>query len=178
MADLANNTSANTQSNQNVLTGMDNLPIQDGQVPQQVDQTPQQGTQVDALGTENFDIQFQSGNYEQTKGLPEAVKAKTEGLTKTFVPLVEVALIELTGSSQMYLRKLAQITPSFDENSSLKLSFTLQYVIPGYIGTEFEYADLQSDSKYIYDRLLPSGAKITKCEIDTNDGSVTIMGEL
>jgi len=91
--------------------------------------------------------------------------------------LIEVALIELTGSSTQYKRTSALITPSFDQNANLLVNFNIVYTVPGYIGVDFEYKDLQDDSKYVYDRISPAGIKITKCEIDTSSGEVTINGE-
>lgn len=166
------------QDNPNVLTDQNGTPVQNGSVPQDDGATNSQSLVVDANGTENFDISFSKGNYSQIKGLPQVVATKVNALTKTFVPLIEVALIELTGSSEKYKRIFGQVTPSFDSNSNLSLDFNFQYSIPGYIGTDFEYSDLQTDSKYIYDRLMPSGVNVTKCEINTADGLVTIVGSL
>lgn len=166
-----------TQTYENELTDQTGAPVNNGSVPQD-NGAQNQSLQVDALGTENIDIAFDSGNYSQFKGLPQVVTAKVQALTKTFVPLIEVALIELTGSSEKYKRKFGQVTPSFDTNGSLTADFNFQYSIPGYIGTDFEYTDLQADSKYIYDRITLASVKITKCEINTSDGIVTIMGSI
>ena len=152
-----------------------NIPIQDGQVPQ--DNAAIADGSADALGLENIQVNCGSGNYQQFSMLPITISQKVNALTKTLVPLIEVALIELTGSSTQYKRTSALITPSFDQNSNLLVSFNLVYTVPGYIGVDFEYKDLQDDSKYVYDRIAPAGIKITKCEIDTASGEVTINGE-
>lgn len=150
-------------------------PIQDGQIPQD-SQSIVNGS-ADALGLENIKVSFENGNYETFENLPNIISQKVTALCKTFIPLVEVALIELTGSSTQYKRTSALITPSFDQDSNLLVSFSLIYTVPGYIGVDFEYQDLQNDSQYIYDRIKPSNIKITKCEIDTSNGEITINGE-
>lgn len=170
---------ATDQNAQKPLTDTQNIPVQDGMIPQDSSAiTDEQNTSADALGVQSIDVTFASGNYAQIASLPQLVTQKVQALTNTFVPLVEVSLIELTGSSQQYKRKFAQVTPSFDQNSQLMLEFNIQYEVPGYIGTEFEYADLQADSSYIYDRIKPAGIQVTKCEIDTSNGIVTIMGSV
>lgn len=150
-------------------------PIQDGQIPQ--DSQAIANGSADALGLENIEVSFENGNYKIFESLPNVVSQKVAALCKTFIPLVEVALIELTGSSTQYKRTSALITPSFDQDSNLSVSFSLIYTVSGYIGIDFEYQDLQNDSQYIYDRIKPSGIKITKCEIDTSNGEITINGE-
>jgi len=152
-----------------------NTPIQDGQIPQ--DNAAVADGSADALGLENIEVKFESGNYSQFAMLPVTIGQKVNALTKTLVPLIEVALIELTGSSTQYKRTSALITPSFDQNANLLVNFNIVYTVPGYIGVDFEYKDLQDDSKYVYDRISPAGIKITKCEIDTSSGEVTINGE-
>lgn len=150
-------------------------PIQDGQIPQDA-QAVADGS-ADALGLENIQVSFEQGNYKVFENLPNIISQKVGALCKTFIPLVEVALIELTGSSTQYKRTSALITPSFDQDSNLLVSFNLIYTVPGYIGVDFEYQDLQNDSQYIYDRIKPANIKITKCEIDTSNGEITINGE-
>lgn len=162
---------------QNVLTDKQSIPVQDGQIPQD-DGSGNNGLQVNAIGLENIDVKFEKGNLDQVEALPQLAQQKIDAVAKTLIPLIEVALIELTGTSQSYKRVLCQLVPSINADSTFALSFSIQYSVPGYIGTDFEYADLQADSKYIYDRITPAGIKISKCEIDTADGSITIMGEL
>ena len=151
------------------------LPIQDGQIPQ--DSNDVETGSADALGLENIEVSFKEGNYAQFQALPMTISQKVTALTKTLVPLIEVALIELTGSSSQYNRNSALITPSFDQNGNMLVNFNLVYNVPGYIGVDFEYKDLQDDSSYIYNRITPAGIKITKCEIDTASGDITINGE-
>jgi hypothetical protein len=171
-----NNIENQDNSAQNPITSeVTNAPIQDGQIPQD-SQAIADGS-ADALGLQNIEVEFEQGNYKQIKSLPVVVSQKISALTKTFIPLVEVALIELTGASTQYKRTSAIVTPSFDQESNLQISFTIVYTVPGYIGVDFEYNDLQNDSKYLYDRISPAGIKITKCEIDTSSGEITINGE-
>src|SRR5574344_727716 len=159
------------------LTDKQNIPIQDGQIPQDSNAVGQ-GEAYDAIGLQNIDIKFNSGNFNQLEALPGMVSQKSQALSKTLVPLIECALIELSGSSQMYKRQSFQFTPSFDTDGKFLVDFTIVYQMTAYIGTDFDLKDLQDDSTYIYNRIAPSKIKITKCEINTSDGSITIMGEI
>lgn len=167
---------ADNIQNDNLLVDENQNPINNGTIPRDNGEK-NQNLQVNALGIGNVNLIFDKGNLEQIKALPQTVSSKIEAITKTLIPLIEVALIELLGSSQGYKRLLAQIVPNFNENGVF-FDFVIQYNVPGYIGTDFEYSDLQSDSNYIYDRILPSNIKINKCEIDTKDGNITIAGEI
>lgn len=126
-------------------------------------------------------IRFNEGNYDSFAAVPDLVVKKIEQLTKTFVPMVEVALIELTGSSTQYVRSKADVKPTItateDGSVQMRVAFSFVYTIAGYVGVDFEYSDLQADSQYIFDRIAPIGFHITKCEIDTSTGEVTIAGD-
>lgn len=133
---------------------------------------------ADAIELEQETIAFNEGNYSIFESLPQAIETTVQALTKTFIPLVEVALIELTGASSQYQRTSASFTPSFDQNGKLHVTFSLIYTVPGYIGVDFEYEDLQADSQYIFNRIKPAGIQISKCEIDTSNGDITINGQI
>lgn len=168
------NNSSVDQAAEQPLTDKQNLPVQDGGIPQ--DSQAVESGAVDALGMENIEVKFEKGNFSQIEALPMTISTAVNAITKTLVPLIEVALIELTGSSQKYKRTFAQITPSFDQNGQIHLEFNIQYTVAGYIGTDFEYKDLQDDSTYIFNRVAPANIKLSKCEIDTSNGLITIMG--
>lgn len=78
----------------------------------------------------------------------------------------------------MYTRQLAQVSPSFDNEAKLSLEFTFQYVVQSWIGTDIDEKAIQHDSTYILNRIRPTQANITKCEINCNSGDLTIMGSL
>jgi hypothetical protein len=152
------------------------VPVEDGNIPQN-----SQGItsgQYDALnGTGSDRVTFEQGNYNQVLGYPQLVTDKVSSLTRTLVPLIEVALIELLGNNQNYKRQSGQCAMSF-QNNQLALSFSFIYVVAGWIGTDIAMEDIQHDSNYVLNRIRPVGANITKCEIDTESGTLTIMGTM
>jgi hypothetical protein len=151
-------------------------PVQDGNIPQNSEGiTSGQYDALNATGQEQ--IVFQNGNYKQVVGYPKLVQDKITSLTQTFVPLIEVALIELLGNSQMYQRQTGDVVMSF-QNNQLAISFTFVYVVNNFIGTDIDLSAIQHDSNYILMKIKQSGANITKCEISTESGQITIMGSL
>jgi hypothetical protein len=152
------------------------VPVEDGNIPQN-----SQGItsgQYDALNGTGFEnISFEQGNFNQVMGYPQLVSDKVASLTRTLVPLIEVALIELLGNNQNYKRQSGQCAMSF-QNNQLALSFSFIYVVNGWIGTDIAMEDIQHDSNYVLNRIRPVGANITKCEIDTESGTLTIMGTM
>ena len=170
MADILNN-------DNKPLTDEAQKPIQDGQIPQQAQQNNPQGLQANSLGIDPITISFESGNYNNMIMLPNQVAEKIKFVQRTLIPLIEVALIELLGTSQLYRRYKGDIFPSFDVNQ-MKMDFDFQYFSSSYVGTDFEYEDLMQDSKYILDRITPAGANITKCEIDSSNGIITVRGSV
>jgi hypothetical protein len=153
------------------------IPVQDGAIPQD-SQGIADGSYdpLDPIG--NAEIKFAQGNFKTIAGLPQLVNDKTAQLMQTFVPLMEVGMIELLGNSQMYQRQLAQIQPSFDNQGKLSLEFTFQYVVQNWIGTDIDQESIKHDANYILEKIVPTKANVTKCEINCADGLLTIMGTL
>jgi hypothetical protein len=152
-----------------------NIPVQDGAIPQDAEGVAA-GTYdaLDPVG--NANIKFDQGNYNTITGLPKVTGDKVAELMQTFVPLIEVSLIELLGNSNQYQRRLAQCAPSFDNQGKLSIEFTFQYGVTSWIGQDIDKTAIQHDANYVLDKLRPVNATISKCEIDTGDGILTIMG--
>jgi hypothetical protein len=151
-------------------------PVQDGNIPQNSEGIT--SGQYDALkgnGTEQ--VSFQNGNFNQVLGYPKIVSDKITSLTQTFVPLIEVALIELLGNNQMYQRETGECVLSF-QNNQILISFNFIYVVNNFIGTDIDQAAIAHDANYVLNRIKPSGANITKCEISTEAGTINIMGTM
>lgn len=148
-------------------------PVEDGAIPQNSEGVV--SGQFDNLnGIGNAQIAFKQGNYNQIMGYPQQISDKLSVFTQTFIPLIEVSLIELLGSNQLYQRESAQCMPSFQNNQML-LSGTLIYSVNNWIGTDIDQTAIAHDSQYVYNRIKPSGVNITKCEISTEAGTLTIM---
>jgi hypothetical protein len=171
------NENPNTPDTQPPLKDQANIPIQDGAIPQDAEGI--QAGAYDALDPiGNANIQFKQGNFATVKGLPKVTADKVAEFTQTLLPLVEVALIELLGSSNLYERTLAQCFPSFDNTGKISIEFTLQYGVSNFIGSDITNDAIQHDANYILDKIKPVGANITKCEINCGDGIFTLMGTI
>jgi len=152
-------------------------PVQDGAIPQNSQGITQgQFDALDPIG--NAEIKFEQGNYQTILGLPKVVSDKTAQLMQTFVPLIEVSLIELLGSNSMYKRSMGQCQPSFDNQGKISIEFTFQYQVEQWIGQDISLEAIQHDANYILNKLKPVKANISKCEINVTDGSLTIMGTI
>ena len=166
-----------TPENEPPLTDEMAMPVQDGGIPQNASGVS--SGQYDALDpVGNANIKFDQGNYQQIAGLPKVTADKIAQLMQTFVPLVEVALIELLGSNVMYKRTLGQCMPAFDNQGKLSIEFTFQYVIEQWIGTDIQYDAIQHDANYVLEKVKPVKANISKCEIDCTNGQLTLMGTI
>jgi hypothetical protein len=154
-----------------------NIPVQDGAIPQ--DAAGIESGSYDALNpVGNAEIKFEQGNFATIMGLPKVTADKTAQFVQTFVPLVEVALIELLGNSDRYEHKLAQCAPAFDNTGKISIEFTLQYSVSSWIGNDISTVDIQHDANYVLQKIQPVNANITKCEIDVSNGTLTIMGTI
>lgn len=156
---------------EHALTDKDNQPIKDGNIPQ--DSSSQK---FDSLATPKIENDFKSGNFKDIVALPITIQKKTQTLAKTFVPLIDVALIELLGASNLFVKEEALITPTID-NNTLKFAFSFTYSVSAYIGTDIPVEAIKHDADYVLNRIKPAGLKITKCEIDTEEGKLLIRGE-
>jgi len=165
------------KENQPELKDEQNQVLTDGAMPQNSEGIA--AGQFDALDpVGNANIKFDQGNYQTVMGLPKITADKTAQLVQTFVPLIEVALIELLGSNSMYRRTLGQCQPAFDNQGKISIEFTFQYTIDQWIGMDIPLEAIQHDANYILEKVKPCKANITKCEISVADGLFTIQGTI
>jgi len=166
-------------NNQNVPELKDEKasPIHDGAIPQD-----SQGIATQAYDSLNpsgdATLQFQEGNYHTLLGLPKVAADKVAQLSQTLMPLVIVAMIELLGSSNQFIYRSAQCTPSFDTDGKMSIEFNFQFLVQNFIGQDIELEAIQHDANFILEKIKPCKANITKCEIDCSNGLITIMGSI
>ncbi|MCF0124670.1 MAG: hypothetical protein HUJ68_02750 [Clostridia bacterium] len=160
------------QTNESLLTDENNMPIQSGLVP--IDSN----SPGISLKTPNIKAMFTEGNFNNCTDIMSAIQLKFDSVTRTIEPLIEVALIELLQSSDRYIRQFANIVPSFDDNGQFKITFSFKFVVSAWIVQEVDYNDVLADSQYILEKIKPTGAVFTKCEIDCTEGIVTIEGSI
>ena len=160
-------------TNQVPLTDEKYEPISDGNIPQN-SQGITRGVydSLNAVGSEQ--LEFEKGNFPMVLGLPNMVNDKVESFSKTFIPLVEVALIELLGSNQLYTRDTCQCDVKFE--NGISITFSLIYSVSNWVGTDIEIEAIQHDSEYVFNRIKPLGVNLSKCEINTEEGTLTVMG--
>ena len=154
-------------------------PVKDGSIP--IDSSGISKNQYDALNpVGDAGIQFETGNYgEGLLTLKNSILTAEQTIQKTLIPLIEVALIELMGSSNSYQRKHAQLVPAMTSGYNVTVNFKFVYSVPLWIGTDIEPEAIQHDSTYIMNRIgVITNAKIGKCEIDCSDGTLTIVGAI
>ena len=106
--------------------------------------------------------------------LSSNIATKHSFVMRTFLPIVEVALIELLGNNKAFkgesfnaVFNMLDNTPKFECNAT--------YSVELFIGTDIEQADIQHDAKYILDRLqaVPN-VQWNRCEIDCASGKVNL----
>ena len=155
----------NTQNNSNLLADENNNPIQSGLVP--IDSN----TPNISLKVPEIKALFTEGNFNNCASIMSSIQLKFDSVTRTIEPLIEVALIELLSSSDRYIRTFANIVPSFDDNGQFVISFSFKFTVSAFIVQEVEYNDVLTDSQYILNKIRPTGANFTKCEIDCTEGT-------
>jgi hypothetical protein len=160
------------------LSDMANQPLSDGDIP--INSQGIASGQINALDPNGFaNITFEQGNYQQIKGSPKTIQNKVVVFTQTFVPLIEVALIELLGSTNMYLRQSGNCEPVFEDNGQFFIDFTLIYVIDSWISMDVDPDAIKSDANYILQKLQTlKGINLSQVTIDTTEGTLTIAGRL
>lgn len=151
-------------------------PINDGNIPQNSEGiTSGEYEALENVGSS--DLSFEEGNFNLLKEWPELLNSKIALLNQTFIPLVEVSLIELLGSSSLYQRKFGQCAVAFNNNQA-SISFSFIYSVSNWIGIDIDLPAIQHDSNYVLNKIRPVGANITKVEIDTTEGTLTIAGTI
>ena len=167
-----NDEELNQQNNLNPLADENNNPIQSGLVP--IDSN----TPNVSLKVPEIKALFTEGNFNNCASIMSSIQLKFDSVTRTIEPLIEVALIELLSSSDRYVRSFANIVPSFDDNGQFVISFSFKFNVSAFIVQEVEYNDVLTDSQYILNKIRPTGANFTKCEIDCTEGIVTVEGTI
>ena len=187
MADIANEEQGNKgktfnpkeldPKNQPPLTDEKFVPQQDGAIPQNAAGiTRGQYDALDPVGQAS--VGFEQGNFDQILGLPQVVSSKISQIVQTFLPLVEVALVELLGNNTLYKKSAGQFNPSFDQKGQISIGFNLVYQVELWIGQDIEMEAIKHDATYVLNKIKPCKANITRCEIDTTEGTLIIQGTL
>jgi hypothetical protein len=127
---------------------------------------------IDPIG--NVDFNFREGNYSDITTIPNKLTQFTTSFTRTFLPIVESSLIGLLGNSNNYQRDKCDVSISL-QNNQPKLTGTLIYTIPLWIGDDISTDSITQDAKAIYEKLktIPQ-TQITQCKIDCTEGSLTV----
>jgi hypothetical protein len=118
------------------------------------------------------------GNLNTIQGSLKTLLRKPALVTRTFLPLVEKALIELLGNSSSYIRDsfVYNITVS---NNQIVYDVSMTYSVSLFIGTDIDKAAVAHDQKYIADTIsVVPGIRIKNVAIDTSTGLVSISVEI
>lgn len=133
------------------------------------------GAQADALDPNGFaEIDFVQGNYKDFESIPQILSEKVMLVTKTILPLIDVALIELLGNNKEYERTLFQSNFTMAGNTPT-FTVSTKYTIEKWLGNDIQQDYIQQDANYVLQRInVLQGVQFTQCKIDTNDGSLAI----
>lgn len=131
--------------------------------------------QVDALDPDGeADMSFASGNFDQLNNLPNAVAEKSSTITHTVIPLIGAALIELLGNSAAFTCESFNSSFNVVEGEptySVEATFSVEL----WLGNDIPQDAIAQDSKYVLDRInVVKGVTFNKCEIDCNEGKLTV----
>jgi hypothetical protein len=156
------------------MTDEEYTPVSDGAIPQNAEGITS-GT-YDPINPQGVaDLSFKQGNLNSLQGYVSAFEQKAQLVLNTLEPLVEKALIELLGTSSMYSRESGNVAISFDSNT-FSITGTLQYQASMWIGIDIPREDIVADSEYVLNTLkIVQNVQITKCEIDTTAGTLTVQ---
>ena len=120
-------------------------------------------------------IKFEQGNYSQLQDSVRALVKKPGIISRTFLPLVEKALIELLGTSSSYKRSNFEFNISL-VNGQIKYIITCIYSVDLFIGTDIERSAVEHDQNYIIETIsVVPEIKVKDVKIDTSTGLVRIQ---
>lgn len=120
-------------------------------------------------------IVFEQGNYGQLQNSVKALVRKPGIISRTFLPLVEKALIELLGTSSSYKRTNFEFNISLI-NGQIQYVITCIYSVDLFIGTDIEKSAVEHDQNYIIETIsVVPEIKIKDVKIDTSTGLVRIQ---
>lgn len=148
------------------------LNIVDDNTDEQVIDNTQPNLEVNAVVDEN--IVFEEGSLDDMLQLSSNIATKHSFVMRTFLPIVEVALIELYGNSNMFKRLSLEHT--FD-SQSLNLSIKVTYLVRAIIGLDVDVNLIAEDANYILERIKPivgQSGNITECRVDCQTGNIII----
>lgn len=153
------------------------------QVPLQLDdgsETPiADSSEVDAVKQSTpIKAEFASGNLGELTSIGQKFTAGVLSVTNTLVPLIEAALIELTGNSSAYTRESALISPKI-VGTTPTFEFQFAYKVSLWIGTDIPKDPVLQDANYVYEKISAlKSATFDECKIDTSTGTLSISGTL
>jgi hypothetical protein len=135
---------------------------------------PKDSSQVVDVADTSTSLTFQSGNLNQVMTMPSTLSQKLTILTKTFLPLMEKAMIDLLGQSDYYQREECTAQVNMQDNGFL-VTGKVVYGVQMFIGVDVEEQAIRKDSVFIYNTIsvIPN-FNITHCVVDVGEGKVTV----
>lgn len=131
--------------------------------------------QADALdpnGTAT--ISFEKGNYNDMSKIPTMISEKSTLISKTVLPLIQVALIELLGNNKEYIPETFNSTFTMENNNPI-FNVETAFRVDKWIGNDIQQSAIAADAKYVLDRInVVQGVTFTKAAIDCNEGKMFI----
>lgn len=124
------------------------------------------------------EITFANGNLNLIQSSLKNLIRKPGLILRTFLPLVEKALIELLGTSSSYKRDSFNFN-IVTSNNQIVYSIMATYSVDLFIGTDIDAAAVKHDQDYIAGTIsVVPGIKIKSVKIDTATGLVTVAVEI
>jgi hypothetical protein len=155
-----------------IVTPEKELNIVDDNTGEQVVDNTQPNLEVNAVVDEN--IVFEEGSLDDMLQLSSNIATKHSFVMRTFLPIVEVALIELYGNSNMFKR--LSLEHEFNPQT-LSLSIKVTYLVNAIIGLDVDVNLIAEDANYILNRINPivgQTGNITECRVDCQTGNIII----
>lgn len=155
-----------------MVTPEKELNIVDDNTGEQVVDNTQPDLEVNAVVDES--IVFEEGSLDDMLQLSSNIATKHSFVMRTFLPIVEVALIELYGNSNMFKR--LSLEHEFN-TQTLNLSIKVTYLVNAIIGLDVDVNLIAEDANYILNRINPivgQTGNITECRVDCQTGNIII----
>ena len=155
----------------------------DDQVPLKLDDGSEapiaDSSKVDAVKTDSpTKVAFATGNYAGLTTLGQRFTQGVLAVTNTLVPLIEAALIELTGNSSAYSREDGTVTAKVVGETPV-FEFSFSYKVSLWIGTDIQRDAVLADANYVLEKVGPlQSAQVDECKIDTSTGILVISGSV
>lgn len=124
------------------------------------------------------DIVFEKGNLGLLQSSLKTLLKKPGTITRTLLPLIEKALIELLGTSSAYRRTSFMYNIAVSNNQII-YNINAQYEVDLFIGTDIARDAVEKDQNYIKNTIaVVPGLRLLNVKIDTSCGLVTIIAEI